>query len=487
MATAKSIINEKLVEENALLRANVAIRNDILQSLYRRAATLGLGNEINTSPATRDYDQMFGYPEVINKMMYKRLFDRNGIAHRVVALHPSECWLNPPQIFDQDIPSHSDFEVAFEQLNLKQNCFSVLKRIDVLSGVGNYGVLLFGVSDGKELDQPVDCVSHETDTLERGEYDLLYMRPFQHAQVQIAQTEWDTTSPRFGQPTLYQIQMNAVDHDIEGGLNDLRTITVHWTRVLHVADNRETSELFGVPRMQLVYDNVLDIRKIRGSSAEMFYQGAYPGLAIEAIDDITSGAQLDMDSMRKSLELYANGMQRWFGLTNAHANSLSPQVQSPADHIRINLEEICIALGCPMRIFMGAEAAHLASDQDAAAWNNRLMERMQNYLTPYLVRPFLARLVQIGALPAPRNGVFKVEWNDLNTMTEGERYSVAQARLGLMQTYATTPELKEMISPEDMLQVFVGMSEEEAEGILRNVRVHRKERQPEEIDETPAS
>jgi len=220
----------------------------------------------------------------------------------------------------------------------------------------------------------------------------------------------------------------------------------------------------------LVYDNVLDIRKIRGSSAEMFYKGAFPGIAVEAVDDVTGGAQLDLEGMRKSIELYENSLQRWFGLTNARANVLSSQVQSPADHLRINLEEICIAKGCPLRIFMGSESAHLASDQDASAWNNRIMERQQNYLTPYLVRPFLTRLVQIGALPEPQNGVFRIDWQDLNTMTEGEKYAVARERLGLMQTYATTPELKKMITAKEMMQIFVGMSEEEAGGILSSAK-----------------
>lgn len=478
MSTQKRLNNKQLAEENQELRKNLAIHNEMMQTLYRRAAALGLGGEVNTSPLNRDLDQQFGYPEVIDKIMYKKLYDRNGVAHRVVALQPAESWKNPPLIYDQDIPRNSEFEKAFETLNIRFSCFSMLKRIDVLSGIGNYGVLLFGVSDGKELHEPIDCViecvtnctTYETEAVRQGTYKLLFMRPFQHAQVQIAQTEWDLSNPRYGQPTMYRIQMNTIDHEVEGGLNDLRTVDVHWTRILHVADNRETSELFGVPRMQLVYDNVLDIRKIRGSSAEMFYKGAFPGIAVEAVDDVTGGAQLDLDGMRRSIELYENSLQRWFGLTNAKANVLSSQVQSPADHIRINLEEICIALGCPLRIFMGSESAHLASDQDAAAWNNRLMERQMNYLTPYLVRPFLTRLVQIGALPEPQDGVFKIDWQDLNTMTEGERYSVARERLGLMQTYATTPELKGMITAKDMMQVFVGMTEEEAVGILAGAK-----------------
>ena len=37
------------------------------------------------------------------------------------------------------------------------------------------------------------------------------------------------------------------------------------------------------------------------------------------------------------------------------------------------------------------------------------MERCRNYLTPFVVEPFIVRLVQIGALPIPEGGVFTVE------------------------------------------------------------------------------
>jgi hypothetical protein len=88
----------------------------------------------------------------------------------------------------------------------------------------------------------------------------------------------------------------------------------------------------------------------------------------------------------------------------------------------------------------------------------------------------------LGALPPPRdNGFFKVEWQDLNTMTEGEKYSVAQTRLGIMQTYATTDQLKDLLAPQDMMQLFVGMSEDEATGLLSNAKKHREGRGESEV------
>lgn len=461
---------DDLAIQNEKLLKTVALQNNVMRSLYRRGAMLGLEGGSNNSPMNRDLDVQFGYPEVVNKMMYEQLFSRNAIANRVISLYPAECWLNAPDIYDQDMPSHSEFEEAVDKVFTKHHCFGFLKRIDQLSGIGNYGVLLFGVSDGKPLNEPIDGIEEELpEELEQGEYKLLYLRTFSHGYVEISQTEYRTDNPRYGQPTMYRIQFNDNDHDLEGGNIDMRTADVHWTRVLHVADNRKISEVFGVPRLQVVYNNILDIKKITGSSGEMFYKGAYPGFAVEAVDDVTSGVQLDLESMRHQIELYENDLQRWIGLTNAHVNALSPQVQSPKDHISAQLEQITIALACPMRVFMGSERGELASSQDAEAWNNRLTERMNTYLSPFLVRSFVTRLIQIGALPVPKNGTFQIKWTDLNTQTESEKADVAGKWLGNISSYISG-NMESLLVPQDALQLYGNMSEEEARGVLDRAR-----------------
>ncbi|MDR0392075.1 MAG: DUF1073 domain-containing protein [Planctomycetaceae bacterium] len=477
-------IQQDLSVQNEQLREMLVVHNNTLQALYRRAVMSGLNGEVNTSTLNRDLDAQFGYPEVINKMMYEKLFDRNAIANRVISLYPAECWLNSPKIYDQEIPSHSEFEEAVEKVFTKNYCFGFLKRIDQLSGIGNYGVLLLGVSDGRQLHEPIDGIEEDSpEELKQGEYRLLYLRAFSHGQVEISATEYRTGNSRYGQPTMYRIQFNANDHDLEGGDIDMRTLDVHWTRILHVADNRKTSEIFGMPRLQVVYNHVIDIKKILGSSGEMFYKGAYPGYAIEAVDDVTSGVQLDLESMKRQMELYENQLQRWIGLTNAHVNSLSPQAQSPKDHISAQLEQITIALACPMRIFMGSERGELASTQDAEAWNNRLMDRMRNYLSPFLVEPFVMRLIQIGALPVPRNSMFKVEWDDLNTQTESEKADVAGKWLGNISTYLSG-NMELVLSLQDMLQKYAGMTEEEAKGILAKAKVEAENNPQKPVEES---
>ena len=387
---------------------------------------------------------------------------------------------NSPKIYDQDVPSDSEFEKAVETVFTKHHVFGFLKRIDQLSGIGNYGVLLLGVSDGKALHEPIDDIEEEIpETLKQGNYKLLYLRAFSHGQVEISQTENQTDNPRYGQPTMYRIQFNTSDHDLEGGNIDMRTADVHWTRILHVTDNRKTSEIFGMPQLQVVYNNVLEIKKITCSSGEMFYKGAYPGYAIEAVDDVTSGVQLDLESMKHQMDLYENQLQRWIGLTNAHVNSLSPQAQSPKDHISTQLEQVTIALACPMRVFMGSERGELASTQDAEAWNNRLTERMRSYLSPFLVEPLVIRLIQIGSLPVPKNGYFKVTWDDLNTQTENEKADVANKWLSNISSYISGG-VESLVAPHDALQLYGNMTEDETRGVLDRAQKYMDEKRAQE-------
>jgi hypothetical protein len=470
MARKKNVsqTEDSVFIENNALKKDIVIKNEIIQSLYRRSLLAGLNGEVDTNTLNRDYDTQFGYPDVIDKLMYKKLFDRNAIANRVVSIYPLECWLSTPEVFDQDELSVSDFEKELVDTFENFDCFGLLSRADVLSGIGSYGVILFGVSDGKDLREPLEGIEYPIKELKQGKYELLYLRTFGHSQIEIVQIETDITNPRYGQPTLYRIQFNDPDNSlVETGAVDLRTIDVHWTRVLHLADNRMTSEVFGTPRLQVVYNNVLDLRKVSGSSGEMFYKGAYPGFSVEAVDDVTSGVQLDLDGMRKQIAAYENGLQRWFGLTNAHVNALSPQVQSPIDHFNMNIDLVAIALGCPKRIFLGSERGELASSQDTKEWNKALMTRMKRYLTPYLLKPFIIRLVQIGQIPAPKKSTFFVEWHDLNNQTDQERYEVSNTKSNLLSQYLSN-NLETIISPKDFLISFLFMTEEEADSILHN-------------------
>lgn len=421
----------------------------------------------------RDIDKECGYPETVTIQDFKNLFLRGDIAGRVVTILPEESWNDGPQIFEDDSPEETEFEKAWEALNIQTNLIPTLERVDVLSGVGRYGVLLLGLDDGKKLNERVDGIDERGQPTQTGKkHNLLFVRPFDETQVTISKIINDTTNPRYGHPEMYRVDFvdtQAGEFIPTGGEGTLTTTQqeVHWTRIIHVADNRLSSDVYGTPRMEKVLNRLLDIRKIAGGSGEMFWKGGFPGLSLETLPGLDD-VELDLDKTKDQLESYMNGLQRYLATVGMSAKSLSPQVADPTPHIEINVRLISVAMGIPWRVFMGSEAAQLASEQDSRAWNRRLARRREEYITPYIIRPLINRLVIFQVLPRPEQVL--VHWPDLNSPSDKDKAEVAAKLTEALSKY-TLGGVDTMIPPFAYLTLILGMGDDEARATLETAGV----------------
>lgn len=419
----------------------------------------------------RDIDDECGYPKVVDIQSYRLLYDREGIAERVVNVYPQESWAMDPDINESEDAEETEFERAWKAVNDEHNCIHYLQRIDELSGIGHYGVLLLGLDDGEELQEPADGLDEQGNVTGDPGHQLLYLRAFDESLVNVAAYETDLTNPRFGTPTFYDITFYDPNTQESGGVaagQDTTTRRVHWSRVIHVADNRKSSEVFGVPRMRPVYNRLYDLRKLLGGSAEMFWKGAFPGYSFEVnpdLDDVT----IDKDAMRIEFDNYANGLQRYLALTGVQAKSLGVQVADPSEHVEAQLRAIAITLGVPLRVFMGSEQAQLASGQDARAWNKRLERRQTKYVDPMIIRPFIDRLIAFGILPEPVE--YFIEWPDLNSPTDQDKAEVAAKKTEAFAKYVAGG-VDTLIPPLEFLTIVCGMKEDEAEAIMEAAIEH---------------
>ena len=231
---------------------------------------------------------------------------------------------------------------------------------------------------------------------------LLYLRVFPEHLCQITQFESNPASPRFGQPVMYLLTFNDPREQQMGGVGlTTATLNVHWTRVLHVADNLSSSEVFGVPRMRPVLRRLLDLEKLYGGSAEMYWRGAFPGISFETHPQLGGDVSLDAGTLRSEFEKYSNGLQRALYLMGMTAKTLAPTVVDPTSQINVQVEAICIKKGIPVRIFKGSERGELASDQDKGTWASRIRGRQKNWVTPRVIIPFVDRMITFGILPKP--------------------------------------------------------------------------------------
>lgn len=406
----------------------------------------------------RDISKECGYPQsgAVDAWKYQELYDREPIAGRVVEVMPKQSWQVQPRVYEtEDGDEPTAFEKAWDGLAKQLRgkswykdeegspVWEYLLRADILSGIGHYGVIFIGLNDGiQDLTQPAKGVEevnskptpinkdleeqliskgtevpkHTVVRNASGVYKLTVneeqqqgrkitmLRALPETQCQVVQWEQNPTSPRYGQPAMYLMYFADPQQDSLSLGQPMSGQMVHWTRVLHIADtwhHASANECIAAPRIKPVLNPVLDIIKVRGASAEGFWQQAFSLLSFETHPQLGVEASPNPTEMKDLFERVQNGLQRAFWTVGQTAKSIAPNVSDPTPHIAISLEAICIKLEMPIRIFKGSERGELASSQDDESWNDRVQGRQLYYNTPRIVIPFIDRLIMLGVLPEP--------------------------------------------------------------------------------------
>lgn len=425
----------------------------------------------------RDINDECGYPETnqLTSIIYKKLYDREPIAARVVEVLPKESWQVPPLIFEtEDLEDETDFEKAWDLIgdNLggkswhddKENnrLWEYLLRVDIHSGIGSFGGLLLGLDDGKNLEEPAEFKEGQK---------LTFLRVFDQTLIEVAMTEGDEKNPRFGHPTMYNVEFIERDNS-NAVLSSLDTESskskkVHWTRIIHIADNLGSSEIFGTPRQQTPYNRLYDLRKIYGADGETFWRNAVLKLFLETIPQLGPDVILtdpQKEDLKDMMEQLMNGMQQWAMLSGMTVKTVAPAVIDPTPHIDVHITAICILTGTPKRIFMGSERGELASGQDDKTWNDRLRHRQLFYLTPRVIVPTIDRFILLGILPEPKEG-YHVEWPDLNTLSDAEKAAIAIQKTDALVKYVNGNG-NAVVTEGDFLSEFLHFTREKVIAML---------------------
>jgi hypothetical protein len=476
----------------------------------------------------RNINYECGYPESTSYAgeQYQELFDRFHIANRVVSLMPSESWQVQPKVYEDESASNvTEFEQAWDDLGkqLRADSFyqdeegspiwNYLKRLNIVSGIGTFGVMLLGIDDGKRLDQPVDGVEQNYPTSstsydiygpsptatiaeqpvstlgtdaqyqpitmsppvegsKKGPRKLLFLRVFSEKLLQVTQYESNVNSPRFGQPKMYRVTLNDPKTQSTGIGLPTTTVAVHWTRLIHVADNLINSEVFGNPRMLPVLNQLLDLRKVYAAASEGYWKQAFATMVIKSLPQLGGDPSLDLSAARNTIENIENGLSRSMVLNGFDASTLPPQVTDPTPYITNGLEAICIQLGVPVRVFKGSERGELASSQDDASWNDRLRAYQRDYITPHIIVKFIDRMIAIGVLPEPSG--YSIEWPDLDSLTDKDKATIALTQTQAMGAYVGQG-VENLIDPMNYFTKILGMTEEVAQAILDDAVKHQEE------------
>lgn len=459
MATDTELVLNAIQNHPDVILNALTTRKDLLQKLM---------------DPRRDIDDEAGYPKEIDELAYRTMYDRE-LGSRVVDVYPEETWKVLPRIYeDADEDTETPFEASLAAFEEERHLFHYMQRIDEMSGIGHYGVILWGLNDGLNLDQPVAGsetwpeATGRNDTGKPGNLEVMFIRVFDESLVRIASYNNDATSPRFGQPEFYTLKFadpRVHESKATSVSPDHTEQKVHWSRITHIADNCKTSEILGRPRMQPVWNRLYDLRKVLGGSGEMFWRGGFPGVSLETQPGIEN-AELDETATRQMMQDYMNGLQRYLALTGMTAKSLAPQIADPTPSFEVQIKAICITIGVPYRVFMGIEEGVVSGDQATRAWNGRLKNRQGRYVTPMIIDRVIQRLVMYGALapPAEVNG-WTTEWPDLDEQGENERAETAVKKTEALARYVGGG-VDTLVPPLEFLTRILGIPKEVAEAII---------------------
>ncbi len=425
------------------LQSRIQILSELI-GRARLASKLGIQYD-----GKRDLYTALGYPLDIKFDDYYARYRRQDIAKAIIDRPVNATWRGDITIFETD-EEETPLEKAWLDIEKALKVKSCFARIDRLAGLGHYAVLVLGFDD---VQIPLDM----SRPIKTGNRKLKYIKPISEANAIISRYEMNTTNERYGLPTMYQITFT-----VPGGL-ETTTINVHYSRVVHIVSQSIEGEVEGIPRLEAVYNRLMDLDKVVGGSAEMFWRGARPGYQGKLDEDFTIGDK-DIDELEAQIDEFEHNLRRLIINRGLSLEALSPQVADPTANVDTIISMICAETGIPKRILLGSERGELASTQDWDSWLTLINDRRNDYAEPIIVRPFVDRLIEVGALPKP-TAEYSIIWEDLWSMSEKDKVEIGRTRAAALKDYIMSPGATDYMPTEAFLKYIMALEDEEIEWI----------------------
>lgn len=406
----------------------------------------------------RDLYKVLGYNRIITVEDYRDRYARGGLAGRVVDVAPDATWRGSMEIVEDEDPEvDTAFELAWKELDTRLQIQAKFKRVDKLSRLSTYAVLLLGAPGNLE------------EKLPRGTPEqLITLTPFSGgggpggsvgnsssramatgADCTIFAFEVDPHNVRFGLPLSYQLKRVDI-------ASPALARPVHWSRIIHVAENLLDDEVYGQPALERVWNLFDDLDKVTGGGGEAFWLRANQGIHIDIDKKMAlPDAKASLEELKEQFELYRHQVTRAMRTRGVSISTLGSDVadfNNPADAI---ITQIAGAKAIPKRILTGSEMGELASSQDRENWQDQVNGRQSGYAGPYIVRQFIDRCIAYGYLPEPKKGprAYEVHWPHEQMLTEAEKAEGAKNWATVNATQGST-----VFTDEEIRDKWYGMA-----------------------------
>lgn len=435
-----------VTEERDLAAQRLAANAFVNQFSIERDRQFGAASSRFFS-GSRDIYAVAGYPTTLSIEAYLGRYQRDPLAYRIVVAAPDDTWRQPFLLVDgntlEDGVSDSEFVnawndfVQFDSLqgdlldDSRRSLWHYFYDVDRQCGIGQYAVMILGFDDGLPLDQPLKMGQGKR---------LLYITVMNeyNAKVYPSSLITDVNNSRFGLPAYYDINYGDA----------IGVKQVHYSRIIHVA---EGGVMFGKPRLEAVYNRLIDIEKLLSASGEAGWRAITRKIIISSKDGYTMGeGTVTVDKISDMI----HGLRDVVELQGADVNVVSGDAIDPSGALESHLNMLCAGTGIPKRKLIGAEAGKLASGQEEKNWFDTISARRTHFVEPVIVRQFIKRMIYAGLLPMPSSNNYCLDWPSL---FEADDVTQATTFLSYAQglSYLNTPGVERIVKQRELVQYFV--------------------------------
>ena len=415
----------------------------------------------------RDLYATLGYPRTVTFADYYEKYTRGGIAKTLIDAFAEDTWRAVPQLRDLGKPdetSPSVLEHAWERLATRLRLWRVIRRVDRQARLGRFAVLVLGLRGQTDLQTPAMPV--------RRPEDLLYVQAFSEEHCELRALVSDDASPLFGRPQWYALDFSRQQADVGGGGRPVlagqygQRVVVHASRVIHVTEGGFEDDLIGPPALEAAWNDLLDLQKETGGTAEMVWKDAkrriVAALREGAVLSAEDEARFD-DRVKQFMHQLLDVLQ----VQNIDIHQLEGKVPDASASIDKRVELLCGLFRMPKRRLLGTERGELASTQDAGDWLvNVIGGRQKTFGEEMILNP-----LWISALPSgfcrPPTTATSGTGRHSSPKASRKRRTRPWPGVGAIQAYAGPGGSPQEILPVEIyLQDIVGWAPEQVERIM---------------------
>lgn len=427
---------------DAQLGVLARVVNATTTRLFSTLQTFGISHN-----GARDTNKVFGYPTNGERTFsyFWELREKNGFASRIVDGVARSCWRDGV-VFRPEKDSEETLLVDEIDALERAGLYRELERADILNRVGAFSVLYVGVPDGKAPSEPIEGGGggHLEDT-----YFAAYAQP----SVTVAQYDMDVQSPRYGLPVSYVLSPSGLlaSGHTSAIVDQRQSITVHWSRVVHLAEGALTNRLYGTPYLGPIVHRLLDLHKTTGGAAEAYYRNAAQKFTMD-VDKDASMSVAEMEALDTASKAWLNDWKTFIGARGAKFRTHPVDMISPKDTAAVALWEVSAYTGLPIRVLTGEGGGQYKGNEDRAAYNQVINDRQSQVCEGWLLDA-LRPLDAAGLLTLPER--YFVEWpvpeatdDETRSVVERNEAQAAQALAAAVAAYGQAVGVEQVLPPD---------------------------------------